>query len=359
FRSSNSRPLLGASAALLMMVACTASRPSGGPTAEQPAPRAEPKVLVVAGPAELTGFPSRSVVGGAGAATHLVEAGLALADERTGQAAPQLAEALPSSDGGSWKVNGDGTMETTYRLRPNLTWHDGTPFSSKDFVFGHELLQDPAYPYANREPGDQISRIDTPDDRTLVIHWKAVTREAGSLYRNKMVSRPRHILEPMYRSGEIERVINHPWWSREYVGTGPFRVVDFSPGEGATLEAFDGYAFGRPKVDRITWRSILDPNAALANVLANEVDITIEALGFEQAVVAKEQWAAKGEGTVDFTGTGSESVVPSPRNPWFDDVRVRRALLHALDREAMVQTLFAGLAPVAHFVLSPKHPSMS
>jgi len=355
------RALVAAGAALLVTVACTAPQPSVGPAAQQqPVPRGEPKVVIVAGPDAISGFGSRNPSGtGSNAATQLVEAGLALPDERTGQPVPQLAEAFPSRDSGSWKLNPDGTMETVYRLRPNLTWHDGTPFTVRDFVFGWELSQDPKYPYANREPGDQISRMDAPDDRTLVIYWKTTIREAGSLFRNKLTARPRHILEAGHLSGEIDQVVNHPWWHRNFVHTGPFKLVEFSPGEGATFEAFDGYAFGRPKVDRIMWRSIPDPNAALAYVLANEVDITVDnALGFEQAVVAKEQWADRGNGTVDFTGTGVESIVPGPRNPLFGDVRVRRALLHAIDRDTMVQTLFQGLAPVADFVLSPKHPWM-
>ena len=357
----NGSRLLAAATLLAVTVACAAPQPPGGPAAEQPPPRGEPKVVIVVGPDALSGFGSRNPSGtGSNAATQLVEAGLAVPDERLGgQAVPQLAEAFPSRDRGTWIVNPDGSMETTYRLRPNLTWHDGAPLTSRDFAFGWEVGQDPKYPYANREPGDQISRIDTPDDRTLIIHWKTTIREGGSLYRNKMPARPKHILEEAHLSGETDQLVNHAWWHRDFIGTGPFKLVEFSPGEGATFEAFDGYVLGRPKIDRILWRSIQDPNAALAHLLANEVDITVDnAIGFEQAVLAKAQWADRGQGTVDFTGTGSESVVPSPRNPLFEDVRVRRALLHSLDRETMVQTLFSGLAPVSDFVLSPKHAWM-
>jgi peptide/nickel transport system substrate-binding protein len=152
-------------------------------------------------------------------------------------------------------------------------------------------------------------------------------------------------------------LLNHPHWTSKYIGTGPFKVVDWQQGQELVLEAFDDYFLGRPNIDRIRWRFIFDTNTMLTNVLANNVDAALrQAFTLDTGIVAKEQWEQRGEGTVLFTGVNMDWVGLNPLNPWLTDIRVRRALLHAIDRQALVTNLSRGLEEVAYFPLSPKRP---
>src|SRR5206468_1881467 len=85
-------------------------------------------------------------------------ASLALVDG-TGAAKPYLADALPQLNTDTWKVTPDGKMETMYRLKANLTWHDGTPLTADDFVFANQMYVTPglgAYKLVIWEPGVQL-----------------------------------------------------------------------------------------------------------------------------------------------------------------------------------------------------------
>src|SRR3954452_21108529 len=80
----------------------------------------------------------------------------------SGAPVPVLVEAAPSLADGSWRVLDDGQMQTTYRLRPGLTWHDGTPFSAEDVVFTWRAIMNPALPAVDRMPEKYIDAVETP-----------------------------------------------------------------------------------------------------------------------------------------------------------------------------------------------------
>jgi len=347
----------------LLAVAATSAGCAGVPAAPggqvSTAPRqAERKALVIAEGREVDSMLSFGNTDNE--ATEMAHAGLVVRNAVTFQEEPWLAEERPSIEKGTWRVNPDGTMVTTYRLRPNILWHDGTSLSPQDFVFGREANLDTRLPYRNRRQVSLMDRIDTPDERTLVITWNTTFPLADRLFRSELTPLPRHILEPLYRSGDLDRFVTSPYWNREFVGTGPYRVVDFQPGALIEFEAFEQYFLGRPKIDRVSLRIISDSNIMLTNVLTNEVHLTLRsALTFEGGLVAKDQWEAQGSGRVLFTPTNWSWVNLSGLNPWFDDVRVRRAMLHAIDREEIVRTLFRGEEAVVHVPFSPRRPQFA
>ena len=111
--------------------------------------------------------------------TGLVDAGLAGQDPVTLERFAWLAEELPSVKKGTWKIDRQKkTMVTVYRLRPGAKWSDGKPHTSHDFKFGWEVHRHPEFPLRDRLVPDLIEKIETPDDRTIVIHWKAPYNEA-------------------------------------------------------------------------------------------------------------------------------------------------------------------------------------
>jgi peptide/nickel transport system substrate-binding protein len=269
---------------------------------------------------------------------------------------PLLATELPSIEKGTWKVFPDGRMESTWPLRRDVRWHDGAPFSAHDLVFGWQLVMDPQFATIEVDVPSRMESVVARDDYTLVITWKDLFPQANLLVRSGMTPMPRALLEADYRR-DPTTFAAHPYFTSTYVGNGPYRVTSFEPGIGIRFDAFDGYFLGRPRIDTIHYKVIADQNAALAEVLANSVDITMRsAIGINPSLTARDRWELPGDGKVFHVPTGWQGVGPSWRNPFFDDIRVRRGMLHGLDREEIVQSIFFGLTRVPDTNIRPSDP---
>jgi peptide/nickel transport system substrate-binding protein len=293
---------------------------------------------------------------------HVINAGLVTRDTEKYEVLPWMAEALPSLDSGTWTVSPNGTMTTTWKVRPNIKWHDGTPFRTNDFVFGWQVFLDPKTEVEARGFADLIDRIETPDDRTLIVHWKSRLYLGNQLFFTYFMPLPSHILGDIYRSGDYETFNNHPYWSTGIIHLGPYKVTEFERGSHVDLQAFDEYFLGRPKIDRIIWKIITDSNTLLANVMANEVDVTTRnALTLDTALIAEEQWAARGQGTVRYAPTSWTWLNPGAYSPIFgweapNQNLVRQALYHAMNRVEIAETIGRGKEPAMDFPLSPGRP---
>jgi peptide/nickel transport system substrate-binding protein len=347
-------------AALTLALAACQPANQRGTTSSEPTTAAAPAVGGAAGPRAIVIGSGRqhTDMGAYGTSDYevrqLVDAELVRKNANSIAGEPWLAEERPSVEKGTWTINPDGSMVTTYRLRPNVKWHDGMPLRPPDIVFGWEVIRDSRIPFGDRSVARTIDRIETPDDRTVVMYWSKIYNHADELYSTKLRPFPTHILEDTYRNQPLDAFNNHPWWTSGFIGTGPFKVVSWEQDVQIDLQAVDDYFLGRPKVDRIVWKFFFDTNTMLSNVLSNNVDAALrQAFTLDTGLVAKEQWAAKGEGTVIFSPVNMDRVGLSPYNPWLRDPRVRQALLHAIDRPTLVATLSHGVEDVAHIPLSP------
>lgn len=141
------------------------------------------------------------------------------------------------------------------------------------------------------------------------------------------------------------------------MGTGPFELREWVDGSYAVLTAFDDYVMGRPTIDEITVRFIPDPNTMIANILAGEIDLTMGlGISLDQAIEMREQWK---DGRADVVLSGWVAIHPhlmSPDPAVVGDARFRRALVHALDRQAMADTLQSGMSTIAHSFVAPNQP---
>jgi peptide/nickel transport system substrate-binding protein len=277
-------------------------------------------------------------------------------DER-GNAYPMLAAALPATTDGSWLVRDDGTMQTTYRLRSGVTWHDGTPLTARDFAFAWTVMSDPELPIFERSVAQQIRGIATPDDATLVIDWAGTYPFANAVAEEDLGPLPAHLAEPTYRS-EKGRFEELPIWTRELVGVGPYRITGWEPGSQLTLSAYDGFYGGRAKIDTLVFRFILSGDSIVASLLAGSVDGVLKrALSFEQAMTVKESWERDGRRPLVLVQPTHYRHVyvqfREPKLPEVRDVRLRRALMYALDRPALVEAMLGGQSPVAHTFIPP------
>ena len=247
---------------------------------------------------------------------------------------PHLVEDRPSQERGTWTVAPDGTMDTTWRLRRGVKWHDGTELTARDVIFGWRVANDSTVPWSRPALARLISDIDATDDYTFVMRWKSTFPFADNPEETTLDPLPAHILEPVYRA-DVQSFVNSPYWTREFVGLGPFRLTAWEPGSHLDLQAVDDHYLGRARIGRITVRFVTDPNTMMANFLSGAVDVNVPSTTLTELhwSTLKEQWR-DGEVIHNVDGTFS-FVAANHRVSPFGDVRVRRALAHAIDRTAV------------------------
>jgi ABC-type transport system substrate-binding protein len=181
---------------------------------------------------------------------------------------PFIVEALPTLNADTWRVFGDGRMETTYTIKPNLTWHDGTPLIADDFVFAADVFTTPDFGLSRVAPYYAIDDVVAVDDRTFVIRWNRPYADAGhvSSRNDEFFPLPRHLLGRVFTEMAPDAFVRQAFWTREYVGAGPYRLDRWEPGAFIEAAAFDRYVFGRPKIERVKVVFIADPNTTMAPV---------------------------------------------------------------------------------------------
>jgi peptide/nickel transport system substrate-binding protein len=356
------RPLLGLLTITLIVAACAPSQAGDASTSAQDGQRpAAVKRITAAirgGPTSMVQQKTQrgSSVRGLDGVEELVHAGLTYI-KADGTRAAQLAEAVPTIENGLWKIMPDGRMETTWKIKPGARWHDGTPISADDFVFTATVEQDketeiPAYPEY-----EMIDAITTLDPTTLVVTWKRTYIEADGLfsYRAAGLPVPKHLMERVYTEDK-GNFTGHPYWTEEWVGAGAFRIRDWVRDSHTVLRASETYIFGRPRIDEIEVRFIPDNNALTANILAGG-DLTLgKTISLDIALQVRDGWR-----------DGRMLILPqnwTPINPQFTnptpaivaDLRFRRALLHALDRQQLADFVFSGHGSIAHSYVDPSMP---
>jgi peptide/nickel transport system substrate-binding protein len=281
--------------------------------------------------------------------THILEdiqtcvvEGLTTTDEKM-NVVPLLAERVPTIANGGVRLRSDGGMDVTWTLRPNVKWHDGTPFTSADVKFTVDAINSPSYNPESTDGFDRISSVDTPDPLTAIVHYKEIYAPYDIQFVRGTL--PKHVLE----GRDIDRAQDY---NRGPLGTGPYRVAEWKAGEYIRLERVAHYWRGDeyPRIKQILFKFIPNTNTRINQLKSGEVH-----------VVALVPWDKYREISTlpsivvrQTPGNAYEHVTLNERQfPPFADVRVRRALVHALDRELFAKTILDGLAPVAHGPIQP------
>jgi peptide/nickel transport system substrate-binding protein len=350
---------IGLMSLCLLLAACAAPAPSGTGERREAGQGSAPAInrtLVMAGRAEsptLASRPLRTFGLTSTTVSRLFNAGLALKDGG-GNYHPYLAETLPALGTDSWKVFPDGRMETAYRLRPHVVWHDGAPLTAGDFVFSYQLYTNSEIGGGGLAPIAQMENVLAPDDRTVVFQWKLAFADAGNLELGNagpanptgFPPLPRHILEAQLQPGNAEAFVGLPFWSTEYVGLGPYRIDRWEAGSYFEGVAFDRHVLGKPKIERVRMLFIQDFNTSVANMLSGEAHITVDdSIRFQQALVLRREWEPRKAGTVLVYPALWRWIYfqqrPELTRPvTLLDARVRKALAYTVDKDALNEALF-------------------
>jgi peptide/nickel transport system substrate-binding protein len=338
-------------------VASRSSAQPGGPAASS-----GPKTLRIASlrePVKGLAPPGGTQFGDQTSIAYIFHAGLTLYDSQ-GNLQAHVATKVPTLEDGDWAVFPDGRMEVTWRLRPDVRWHDGVALTADDFVFGVTLVQDTEVPLFRGQANSALSDAIALDPLTLVVRWNHPDFLANASGPMDIPAVPARLVREAYDQRDMQAFINNPYWTTSFIGIGAFKLTGWELGSHTTAEAFDSFFLGRPKIDRVVIRYFTDLNAMVANLLAGEIDvIPAGTIKIEEVLQIRSAWDPVGAGTVLQSRAEIETIrvqFRNPEAPWAADVRVRRAMAHMTDRQALVDALLYGTTTVADVVVAPDDP---
>ncbi len=272
---------------------------------------------------------------------------------------PRLAAEVPSRQAGTWRVLEDSRMETTHRLRPALTWHDGAPFTVEDVIFTWQAIMNPALVVTNRNPEHLIESIEPIDTSSFRIRWKEVFIHADGYSLEPI---PKHILGPLLQQ-DPQSFVNNPYWTTEWVGLGPYRLAEFMPGSHVKGIAFPQYALGAPRIEEIYVHFVAGAQQAVTGMLAGTLDVPLGVvIQPEEGAILRQELVSRGDASIltsPYAVRVGSIQLRDPLAPAARDARVRRALVHAVDRPLMVEALHFGMTVPADTFVFPSNAAFS
>ncbi|MEW5956264.1 MAG: peptide ABC transporter substrate-binding protein [Chloroflexota bacterium] len=296
--------------------------------------------------------------------------------DAAGKLVPFLAAEIPSLENGG--VAEDG-KSVTWKLKPDVKWSDGEPFTAGDVLFTYEYITNPAVNSSSVSEYDAIERVEVVDDQTVTLHFKEVN-PAWTLpfvgVRGMIL--PRHIFAASNGPNAQAAPAN-----LAPVGTGPYRFVEFKKedmliiGEDAVNTVkiiYEPNPFFRetdkPFFNRLELQGGGDAMVAAQAVFQNnQVDFAWNMQGVDDETLAQFEAAGQGKVVAQFgprverifvnftdpnreTKDGERSSIEFP-HPFFSDKKVRQALTYAIDREAIAKLYGRTGQATANILVSP------
>lgn len=259
-----------------------------------------------------------------------------------GNFSPNLATEIPTAENGG--ISKDG-LTWTIKLRPDVTWHDGQPFTAADVVFTLDVLMNPKVTVRSREGHEHVEHYAAKDDHTVEIKLK----ESFAPY---LVSWQKTSIIPKHILADVPD-INTASFNTNPVGTGPFKFKNRVAGSYIEFEPNPKYHGGAPKLTSLIQKYVPDQQTLYAQFQTGEVDI-YDIQGIPPLLYQKAK-----------TLPGSKiELSPNPfvefiyfncGKPQFQDKRVRKALYMAVDRKGWIDAVYYGVPVPTLSYLPPSH----
>lgn len=234
----------------------------------------------------------------------------------------------------SWTVADNG-KKYTFVLRDGVKWHDGTPFTAKDVKFSIELANNPDSGSGFAAKFGNITNIQA-SGRTVILTLSKPNAALLDALTNFMIL-PEHLLAKI----PAKELRNSAWWRTNPVGTGPFMWSKYVPDQYVELKANPSYYKGKPKLDRLVNRYFKEQASAVLALKSGDIDFSYLTLDDTKALAGANVNIIQGPSqVVNYLGFNNA-------DPRFKDVRIRQAVLMAIDRATIVKQLYGGGAQVA------------
>jgi peptide/nickel transport system substrate-binding protein len=244
---------------------------------------------------------------------------------------PVLVTDIPSMKNGG--ISKDGKT-ITMKLREDIKWSDGSPITAEDFIFTYEMVTNPKNSVSSAYPYDKLERLEAPDSRTVVMTFKEIfTPWLATFWRGLL---PEHILKPVF---EKEGTLDNAGWNRKpAVGSGPYVFAEWKEGSYVRFVANENYWLNRPKIDEIVIRFVPDDTSQVNALQTGDGDlgafIAINDIPILQRVGIKILTVPTANNEGWFFLINEEKG-----NPALLDVKVRKAIALAFDRETLNKRL--------------------
>ena len=250
-----------------------------------------------------------------------------LAFDLKGALQPRLAE--------SWEISKD--LKTyTFRLRRSVKFHSGKEMTAEDAKFAIDYTMNPKNGATGFKDLELVDRVEVADKYTLRVHMKA----HNPLFLTLLASiRSFSVIPKESLSEGVRKPLTFP------AGTGPFRFVEWVPGQRIVFDRFDDYWGHKAFVDRVVMKEIADATVRFTALRAGDVDL-IERTPYEwvQQIV---EGKIKGIGYSKAALAGAQNLEFNVIDPPFNNKKLRLALAHAIDKKEVMQAAYFGLADTA------------
>ncbi|MFF3853872.1 ABC transporter substrate-binding protein [Micromonospora sp. NPDC002575] len=259
----------------------------------------------------------------------LIFDGLVARDARN-ELVPALARELPT-------VSVDGKTVTA-KLREGVRFHDGSPLTAQDVVFTYQSVLDPKVDSTLRSDLDMLASVTAPDPATVVFALK----HAYAPFPQRLAL---GIVPAKAFAGQD---VNKAEFNRKPVGTGPYRVTSWTPGDRLVLAANETYWGGKPKNSGVVVAFVADDNVRAQRMRAGEFDAAELTPKLAAGFDGQRGYRVQRVPTADYRG-----VMLPMGNPVTGDLAIRRALNAAVDRQAMVTGVLGGAGEPAFGPVPP------
>ena len=246
---------------------------------------------------------------------------------------PDLAESWSSPDAKVW----------TFKLRRDVKWHDGRPFTAEDVKFTFDAMLDPKVNKTNIGTLVTLKRTDVVDPYTVRLTFDEPLASLPVGLGWLIFILPKHLLAGTDLNKPTEFLKNP-------IGTGPFKFAEFVAGSHTTVVPNPDYFGEKAKIDAVIFKQIPDLNTQVAQVLTGELDIAFPEVQQLDALKNAANIEIKYMTPIQYFFIGLNN-----RNPLFADKRVRQALAYAVDRQAILESVVQGKAILA---TGPIHPAI-
>lgn len=269
-----------------------------------------------------------------------------------------LCTKLPTMENGLAKreVTPDGKngVAVTYSIHPEATWGDGIPVTTKDVLFTWKVGRHKQSGVGNIEFYRSLYKIDAVNSKTFTLHFDKLTFEYNAIGDFNLL--PAHLDEKNFTDPVTYK--NRTAFDTETTNPGlyfgPYRIAEAVSGSHVVLVVNPTWYGPTPHFQKITVRVISNTAALEANLLSGGIDMIAGELGLtvDQALNFEKRHGKKFN-VIYKPGLIYEHIDLNLDNPILADRRVRRALIHAIDRQAISDRLFGGRQPVAHSSVNP------
>lgn len=274
-----------------------------------------------------------------------------------------LCTELPSIEAGTMELRdipeelgGGQGWAVTYTIQPEAKWGDGHPITTDDVLYTWEVGRHPQSGVINFELFNDILDIEVVDDKTFTMQFDKPTCSAEMINNFELV--PAHLERALFEEAPEaypERSLYETDPTNPGIWMGPYVVSDLEFGGEITLTRNPEWWGDAPYFDVIRIRPIESTPALEANLLAGEIDMIAgeDGISVEQALAFQEDHGDDYQ-FIFHPALFYEHIDLNLDNPILQDIQVRRALLHAIDRQAISDRLFGGYQPVAHVNINPQ-----